>query len=122
MFHYLQFKEVSTTMMVFSGIAVAWGGGFIMLYLYGQSWFANFSIPLITQGVTLREIFQFEVTNLSVAVWVGFLALFGIAIDDGVVMATYLQQRFSEGVSDDRKSVRERTVEIGRASCRERVY
>ncbi|RUO24337.1 acriflavine resistance protein B [Aliidiomarina minuta] len=110
---YLQFKEVSTALMVFSGIAVAWGGGFIMLYLYGQSWFANFSIPLVTQGVTLREIFQFEVTNLSVAVWVGFLALFGIAVDDGVVMATYLKQRFSEGVSDTVASVRERTVEAG---------
>lgn len=110
---YLQFKEVTTAMMVFSGIAVAWGGGFIMLYLYGQSWFANFSIPLITQGVTMREIFQFEVTNLSVAVWVGFLALFGIAVDDGVVMATYLKQRFSEGVSDTVESVRNRTVEAG---------
>ncbi|MCC5880039.1 MAG: efflux RND transporter permease subunit [Idiomarina sp.] len=110
---YLQFKEVSTALMVFSGIAVAWGGGFIMLYLYGQSWFANFSIPLITQGVTVREIFQFEVTNLSVAVWVGFLALFGIAVDDGVVMATYLKQRFSEGASDTIESVRNRTVEAG---------
>jgi Cu(I)/Ag(I) efflux system membrane protein CusA/SilA len=110
---YLQFKEVTTAMMVFSGIAVAWGGGFIMLYLYGQSWFVNFSIPLITQGVTLREIFQFEVTNLSVAVWVGFLALFGIAVDDGVVMATYLKQRFSEGASNTIESVRERTVEAG---------
>ena len=110
---YLQFKEVSTAMMVFSGIAVAWGGGLIMLYLYGQAWFANFSIPLVTQGVTLREIFQFEVTNLSVAVWVGFLALFGIAVDDGVVMATYLKQRFSEGVSDTIESVRDRTVEAG---------
>ncbi|RUO31098.1 efflux RND transporter permease subunit [Aliidiomarina soli] len=110
---YLQFKEVSTALMVFSGIAVAWGGGFIMLYLYAQSWFANFSIPLITQGVPVREIFQFEVTNLSVAVWVGFLALFGIAVDDGVVMATYLKQRFSEGVSDTVESVRNRTVEAG---------
>ncbi|MCL5255981.1 MAG: efflux RND transporter permease subunit, partial [Gammaproteobacteria bacterium] len=110
---YLQFKEVSTALMVFSGIAVAWGGGFIMLYLYGQSWFANFSIPLITQGVTVREIFQFEVTNLSVAVWVGFLALFGIAVDDGVVMATYLKQRFSEGATDTIESVRNRTVEAG---------
>src|SRR5690625_7035648 len=113
MFHYLQVKEVSTTMMVFSGIAVACGGVFIMLYLYGQSWFANFSIPLITQGVTLREIFLVEVTNLSVAVWVGFLALFGIAIDDCVVMATYQQQCFSDGVRDGVESVRERTVVAG---------
>lgn len=110
---YLQFKQVSTAMMVFSGIAVAWGGGFIMLYLYGQSWFANFTLPFITQGVTLREIFQFDVTNLSVAVWVGFLALFGIAVDDGVVMATYLKQRFSEGSSHTIEAVRERVVEAG---------
>ena len=84
-----------------------------MLYLYGQSWFANFSLPLITQGVTLREIFQFDVTHLSVAVWVGFLALFGIAVDDGVVMATYLKQRFAEGASHTIEEIRERTVEAG---------
>jgi len=30
--------------------------------------------------------------NLSVAVWVGFIALFGITVDNGVVMLTYLQQ------------------------------
>lgn len=110
---YLQFKQVCTALMVFSGIAVAWGGGFIMLYLYGQSWFANFSIPLITQGVTVREIFQFDVTNLSVAVWVGFLALFGIAVDDGVVMATYLKQRFADGATDTQAAIRERVVEAG---------
>ncbi|WP_194756397.1 efflux RND transporter permease subunit [Aliidiomarina indica] len=110
---YLQFKQVTTALMVFSGIAVAWGGGFIMLYLYGQSWFANFSIPLITQGVTMRDIFQFDVTHLSVAVWVGFLALFGIAVDDGVVMATYLKQRFSEEASDSIDAIRERVVEAG---------
>lgn len=110
---YLQFKQVSTAMMVFSGIAVAWAGGFIMLHLYGQSWFANFSLPFITQGVTLREIFQFDVTHLSVAVWVGFLALFGIAVDDGVVMATYLKQRFTEGDSHSIAEIRERTVEAG---------
>jgi Cu(I)/Ag(I) efflux system membrane protein CusA/SilA len=32
--------------------------------------------------------------NLSVAVWVGFLALFGIACDDGVLQATYLTDLF----------------------------
>ena len=29
------------------------------------------------------------------AVWVGFLALFGIASDDGVLMSTYLEQTFA---------------------------
>ena len=34
--------------------------------------------------------------NTSVAVWVGFIALFGIAVDDGVVMMTYLQTAIKE--------------------------
>lgn len=32
---------------------------------------------------------------MSVAVWVGVIALIGIATDDGVVMATYLEQSFA---------------------------
>ena len=110
---YLQFSGFGIAMMVFSAIAVAWSGGFIMLYLYGQSWFANFAIPFVTQGVSLREIMQFDVTHLSVAVWVGFLALFGIAVDDGLVMAAYLKQRFDEGTPDSIKAIRERTIEAG---------
>ncbi|MEC7678351.1 MAG: efflux RND transporter permease subunit, partial [Planctomycetota bacterium] len=30
--------------------------------------------------------------QLNTAVWVGFIALFGIAVDDGDVMATYIRQ------------------------------
>ncbi len=35
-------------------------------------------------GPNLRDLFQVHTINLSVAVWVGFIALFGIATDDGV--------------------------------------
>jgi len=42
----------------------------------------------------MRELFQVHPINLSVAVWVGFLALFGISDDDGVIMGTYLNQAF----------------------------
>ena len=41
---FLQFNRVSTSMMVFVGIAVAWAGGFIMIWLYGQPWFLDFSV------------------------------------------------------------------------------
>ena len=76
----------------FFGVAVAWAGGFIMIWLYGQPWFLDFSIF----GTSMRDLFQVHPINLSVAVWVGFLALFGIASDDGVVMATYLNNTVSK--------------------------
>jgi Cu(I)/Ag(I) efflux system membrane protein CusA/SilA len=103
---YFQFKEVSTTMLVFSGILVAWSGGFLMLWLYGQSWFLDFSLF----GVNLRELFAVKPYNLSVAVWVGFLALFGIASDNGVILATYLRQTFAEDTPRNVQEVREATV------------
>jgi Cu(I)/Ag(I) efflux system membrane protein CusA/SilA len=88
---YLQFKSVTTTLLVFSGIAVAWAGGFILVWLYGKPWFLDFTF----MGVGMRHLFQIHPVNLSVAVWVGFLALFGIASDNGVVLATYLDQSFA---------------------------
>ena len=45
-------------------------GGFILLWLTGFS--------------------------LSVAVWVGFIALFGIAVDDGILMVHYLQKNLNK--------------------------
>ncbi len=106
---YFQFKRVSTTLLVFSGIFVAWAGGFILVWLYGQPWFLDFSLF----GENLRELFQVHTINLSVAVWVGFLALFGIATDDGVIMATYLGQRFAAEPPRDRQQIRAATVEAG---------
>jgi Cu(I)/Ag(I) efflux system membrane protein CusA/SilA len=102
---YFQFKAVTTSLLVFSGIIVAWSGGFLMIWCYAQPWFFNFSVF----GVNMRDLFQMHPINLSVAIWVGFLALFGIASDDGVVMCTYLQQSFRdrrlESIDDVRKGV-----------------
>ncbi len=64
-----------------------------MIWLYGQPWFLNFNLF----GVEMRELFQVHPINLSVAIWVGFLALFGIASDNGVLIATCLDQRFASG-------------------------
>ncbi len=99
---YFQFKSVTTSLMVFTGITVAFAGGFIMLWLYGEDWFLNFSLF----GENMRNLFNMKTINLSVAVWVGFIALFGIATDDGVVMATYLTQTFEREKPTDKKSIR----------------
>jgi len=103
---YFQFKRVSTTLLVFSGIFVAWAGGFMMLWFYGQDWFLNFSLF----GVDMRELFQVRNFNLSVAVWVGFLALFGIASDNGVIISTYLNQVFAERKPSSKEEIRDATV------------
>jgi len=106
---YLQFRRVSTTAIVFSGIIVAWAGGFTMLWLYSQDWFLNFSIG----SLDLRALFQIHPVNLSVAVWVGFLALFGIATDDGVIISTYLEQSFKKRNPKTVAEIREATVYAG---------
>jgi Cu(I)/Ag(I) efflux system membrane protein CusA/SilA len=103
---YFQFKSIPTTFLVFSGIFVAWAGGFILIWLYAQPWFLNFSVF----DVSMRDLFQVHTINLSVAVWVGFLALFGIASDNGVIQSTYLNQVFRERKPTSIDQMREATI------------
>ncbi len=103
---YFQFKSIPTTLLVFSGIFVAWCGGFLLIWLYGRPWFLNFHLF----GVDMRTLFQIHTINMSVAVWVGFLALFGIASDNGVIQSTYLDQVFRERKPKTKADAREATV------------
>ena len=111
---YLKFRRVSTSLIVFSGIFVAWAGGFVFIWLYGQNWFLNVDFA----GVDLRQLFQIHTIHLSVAVWVGFLALFGIASDDGVLISTYLDQSFAERSPNTIKEIREATIHAGKRRIR----
>ncbi len=106
---YFQFKSVMISLMVFTGVFIAFSGGFIMIGLYDTDWFMNFNFF----NTNMRELFQIRSINLSVAVWVGFLALFGIATDDGVLVATFLQDSFKKNKPSTKSEIRDAVVEGG---------
>lgn len=104
---YFQFRSVATSLMVFTSIGLAFTGGFILIWLYGQPWFLDFHIF----GIPMQQLFQVQTINLSVAVWVGFIALFGLATDDGVLMATYLDQSFATAKPASIEEIREKVID-----------
>ncbi len=102
---YFEFRSIPLSLIVFSAVPVAWAGGFIGLWLIAQPWFLNFPVF----GENVRDLLHFGTYNLSTAVWVGFIALFSVTTDDGVVLATYLNQEFQRspvrGIEDIRATV-----------------
>ena len=106
---YFQFKSVTSTSLIFTGIIVAISGGFVMLWFYSQPWFLNGSMA----GIGLRDLFQVHTINLSVAVWVGFIALFGVATDDGVLISTYIKQLMEKNKPKTVKELRGVILEAG---------
>ncbi len=111
---YIQFGKTSSALLVFSGITLAWSGGFILIGFYGNPGFMDFSMF----GYNLRELFQINTINLSIAVWVGFLALFGIATDNGVIICTYLDQVFKERNPTNVEAIHAATIEAAQRRVR----
>ena len=103
---YLHFRRVGLSLLVFAAIPVAMAGGFLML-----EWWPEIHDLLYGLGILDRG-FGGEAMYLTVAVWVGFIALFGIAVDDGIVMGTYLRQSFDRPLRSYAE-IEERVVEAG---------
>jgi len=111
---YLQFRRVGTALMVFSGMALAAAGGFILIWFYGQAGFAAFT-PF---DVDVRQLFRVGETRMTVAVWVGFVALFGVSTDNGVIVASYLTQAFRGAKARTVAEIRARVIEAGHRRVR----
>ncbi|HET9183385.1 MAG TPA: CusA/CzcA family heavy metal efflux RND transporter [Candidatus Angelobacter sp.] len=90
---------------------------FILLYMVFRS-VAEAAILIfptiyaLTGGLVLQWLLGY---NFSVAVWVGYIALFGIAVETGVVMVVYLrealQSRIAAGVPITRDEIHAAVVE-----------
>ena len=104
---YLQFKRLPLTLAVFLAIPVAFAGGFLLL----EAW-PTIQNTLYLAGLMDRG-FEGDAMYLTVAVWVGFIALFGIAVDDGIVLGTYLNQTFSRSRLTRYEQIEQRVVEAG---------
>jgi copper/silver efflux system protein len=94
----LELRRSTTALMVFSGILLAGAGGFIFLWLYGQPWF----LAAAPFGIDLQALFAVGEVRVTVAVWVGFLALFAEATDNGVILATYLRTSLADRAPSER--------------------
>jgi len=56
------------------------------------------TIYALTGGLILQKLLGY---NFSVAVWVGYIALFGIAVETGVVMVVYLHEALDHRLKSD---------------------
>jgi Cu(I)/Ag(I) efflux system membrane protein CusA/SilA len=84
---YLEFRDVVMTLIVMAPVPVTFSGGMIALALAG--------------------------VEMNTAIWIGFIALLGIAEDDGVLILTYLRQVFAERRPRTISEIRAATVEAG---------
>ncbi|MDH3590923.1 MAG: efflux RND transporter permease subunit, partial [Planctomycetota bacterium] len=103
---YLNFRNWPTVFNVFAAVPVVVAGGLILLWAYPHIWDAAFSAGLVDRP-SAGPIY------ITVAVIVGFIALLGIATDDGVVMATYLEQSFARNPVRSVSDIRERVLQAG---------
>ena len=79
------------------------------MWLIAVPWFFNFEIF----GENVRDLMHFQQYNLSAAVWVGFIALFSVTTDDGVVLATYLNHEFQRSAVRGIADIRDNVVRAG---------
>lgn len=82
---FLNFRSVTESLIVMLSIPFSLAGGIWLMYLLGY--------------------------NMSVAVWVGFIALAGLAAEIGVIMLVYLDMAYARCVNEEGSSLNAAVIE-----------
>ena len=97
---YLQFRTLSVPLIIFLGtVPLAVAGG--LLFIWAWPFIHSFLWSVGMIGIPPEG-----TVHMTVAVIVGFIALMGICVDDGVLMATYMTQLKTENPPKTRAGVR----------------
>ncbi len=83
---YITFSSFAATLIIMLAVPAALTGGMVLLFFMGY--------------------------NFSVAVWVGFIALFGIAVETGVVMVVFLKEALEKKGAENIKEKKDITEVI----------
>jgi copper/silver efflux system protein len=88
---------------------------FVMLFLSFRRWWIAFIIWFsvlvdLSAGFIFLGLYG---ANLSIAVWVGFLVLLGVVDDDGVLIATYLEDQFEGKQFNSIEEIRAAVLDAG---------
>lgn len=80
---------------------------YITLHDFKEAFVVMLSVPFaLIGGIFMIYLLDY---NFSVAVWVGFIALYGIAVETGVVMVVYLHEALDKRIRAARSEGREVT-------------
>jgi copper/silver efflux system protein len=81
---------------------------FVLLYFTFRDYLEAFVVMLSVPFALIGGVYMIFILgyNFSVAVWVGFIALYGIAVETGVVMVVYLHEALDKKIKAHKKGER----------------
>ena len=108
---YLQFRKIWLSALVLSSVIISFIGGFGFLWLCQHSSATSWAEYLSIFGLG-------EAIPLNTVTWVGFIALMGITVDNGVVMGMRLEAFFALRRPTNVAQALEAAYEAGRSRLR----
>ena len=111
---YLQFRSTGLSLIAYSGTPLCLAGGFLLLWIYSGPFLPDISFF----DTSLHELARIGSVHLSVATWVGFIALLGIATDTGVLLVTCMEQHFKSNPPKNKQEIHKLVLQAAQRRLR----